>query len=174
MTPKEYRKQMWQFAVYPNRGNNPLYAELGLLSEIGELAGEAKRVIRDDGGELTPERREKMIDELGDIMWYLAAISHEISSEDFLTSLEDIQRHSPKISGEVREPPKNVNEFLSRINKLPDILYTEDSQSKKFYLELKGLIEYLDTTLEEVLRRNVDKLQSRMKRNKIKGEGGDR
>ena len=58
MNLSEYRKSMWKFAVYPNRGSNPLYAELGLLSEIGELAGEAKRVIRDDEGEITSERKD--------------------------------------------------------------------------------------------------------------------
>lgn len=174
MTPKEYREQMWQFAIYPDAGNNLLYAELGLLSEIGELAGEAKRVIRDDENNLTPERREKMIDELGDIMWYLSAISHERDSRDFVSSFKDIQAGSPKISGEQSKNISNVNEFLRRVNRLADIFYTEEYHSKKFYLALITLIQFLNTTLEDVLQRNIDKLRSRMDRNKIKGAGGDR
>lgn len=166
MTPKEYREQMWQFAIYPNAGNHPLYSELGLLSEIGELAGEAKRVIRDDGGNLTSERKEKMIDELGDIMWYLSAISHERRSEEFVTSLEEMQSDSQNLN--------TVNDFLNCIKNLPDIFYNEEIKNKKFYQELFSLIEYLDTTLEEVLKRNIDKLRSRMDRDKIRGAGGDR
>lgn len=168
MTLKEYREQMWQFALYPNSGNNPLYPDLGLLSEIGELAGEAKRVIRDDDGVLTTERREKMIDELGDIMWYLAAISHEKGSEQFLTSFESIESNPD--TGHLQ----NINDFLSSICFLPESLYGKVSDNNKFYSGLNGLIKYLNTTLEEVLQRNLNKLQSRLERNKIKGEGGSR
>lgn len=168
MTLKEYRVQMWQFAQYPDSGNNPLYPDLGLLSEIGELAGEAKRVIRDDGGVLTTERREKMMDELGDIMWYLAAISHEKGSKQFLTSFESIESNPDTGNS------KNINDFLRGISSLPESLYGKGNDTQKFYSELNGLIEYLNTTLEEVLQRNLNKLQSRMERNKIKGEGGNR
>lgn len=167
MTLKDYREQMWQFAIYPKSGSNPLYAELGLLSEIGELAGEAKRVIRDDGGELTPERREKMIDEMGDIMWYLSALSHENKSEEFLTSFENVQNDS-------HENFATVNDFLICINNLPNIFYSENDDIEKFYNRLNSLITFLDISLEEILRRNIDKLQSRMDRNRIKGAGGDR
>lgn len=168
MTLKKYREQMWQFALYPNSGNNPLYPDLGLLSEIGELAGEAKRIIRDDDGALTPERREKMIDELGDIMWYLAAISYEKGSEQFLTSFESVESNAD--TGH----PKTINDFLIGISSLPESLYGKGNDTQMFYSGLNGLIKYLNTTLEEVLQRNLNKLQSRLERNKIKGEGGSR
>lgn len=168
MTLKEYRENMWQFALYPNSGNNPLYPDLGLLSEVGELAGEAKRVIRDDNEVLTPERREKMIDELGDIMWYLAAISHEKKSEEFLTTFESV------IQNEKTNKPQDINDFLKSISSLPENLYGQNADNQKFYSELNGLIKYLNTTLEEVLTRNLNKLQSRKDRNKIQGQGGNR
>ena len=167
MNLSEYRKSMWKFAVYPNSGSNPLYAELGLLSEIGELAGEAKRVIRDDEGEITPARKDNMISELGDIMWYLSAISHERDSEDFLLSLDNIEDSS-------LEKFPAVKDFLTCINKLPSIFYSDKDQNQEFYIKLKSLISYLETSLEVILQNNIDKLQSRMDRNKIKGSGGDR
>lgn len=171
MTLKEYIEQMWQFALYPNSGNNMLYPELGLLSEVGELAGEAKRVIRDDNGVLTTERREKMIDELGDIMWYLAAVSHEKKSEEFMTTFESvIQNENTNNPG----APQDINDFLKSISSLPETLYGQSADDQKFCSELNGLIKYLNTTLEEVLTRNLNKLQSRKERNKIQGEGGTR
>ena len=167
MNLSEYRESMWKFAVYPNSGSNPLYAELGLLSEIGELAGEAKRVIRDDEGEITSERRDKMISELGDIMWYLSAISHERGSEYFLLSLDKIENNS-------LETFPSVSDFLTCINNLPTIYYSDKDEIEEFHAKLKSLINYLETSLEEILKNNIDKLQSRMDRNKIKGSGGDR
>lgn len=166
MKLSEYRKQMWKFAVYPDSGNNPLYAELGLFSEIGELAGEAKRVIRDDNCEITSERRNKMIAEMGDIMWYLSAISHERNSEEFLFNLENVKDTDEKFP--------SVKEFLRCINNLPNILYSDKDETDKFYSGLNRLINYLDTNLEEILQNNIDKLQSRLDRNKIKGAGGNR
>lgn len=167
MTLKEYRKRMWKFALYPDSGSNPLYAELGLLSEIGELAGEAKRVIRDDGGKLNDDRRGKMISEMGDIMWYLSAISHERSSEEFLLSFE-------KVGDGSNESFSTVSDFLECINNLPNIFYAENGSNEQFYRSLQSLIKYMDTTLTEILQNNINKLQSRMDRNKIKGAGGDR
>lgn len=49
---------------------------LGLSGEVGELATEYKKKIRD--GESYQSFREKIIEEMGDIMWYLSSIAtHE-------------------------------------------------------------------------------------------------
>jgi NTP pyrophosphatase (non-canonical NTP hydrolase) len=69
----------WQLAtqataVYPDSFNKELsklvYCALGLNGEAGEVADEIKKVIRNDGGIITPERREKLKLELGDVGWY--------------------------------------------------------------------------------------------------------
>ena len=100
-------------------------------------------------------------------MWYLSAISHERDSEDYFLSLDNIEDNSlDKFSG--------VNDFLTCINKLPTIFYSDKDQTREFYIKLKSLIYYLETSLEVILQNNIDKLQSRMDRNKIKGSGGDR
>jgi NTP pyrophosphatase (non-canonical NTP hydrolase) len=52
---------------------NLTYCVTGLGSEAGELLSELKKVIRNDGGKLTSERRDKMLDEIGDILWYTMA-----------------------------------------------------------------------------------------------------
>lgn len=55
-----------------------LYTALGANGEAGEVADQAKRVLRDDAGELTSARKEKLIKELGDCLWYLAQAANEL------------------------------------------------------------------------------------------------
>ena len=44
---------------------------LGLCEEAGEYAGKLKKVVRDDGGILSEEKRVAAGRELGDAFWYL-------------------------------------------------------------------------------------------------------
>jgi len=50
-----------------------------------EWAVKVKKMIRDDGGKLTEARRQALVKELGDVLWYLSALSREIG-----TSLEEV------------------------------------------------------------------------------------
>ena len=54
------------------------YCSLGLNEEAGEVAGKVKRSIRDDEGELRPERIKEIAIELGDTLWYLALAADAI------------------------------------------------------------------------------------------------
>lgn len=65
-------------AQYPDVGDNIYYPIIGLGEEAGELLGQLKRIARDDGGALTDERRARIIAELGDVLWYAAAIAAEL------------------------------------------------------------------------------------------------
>ena len=71
----EYQNQSRTTAVYPNAGANLTYPALGLCGEAGEAAEKVKKAIRDDGGQLTPARREALAAELGDVLWYLAQLA---------------------------------------------------------------------------------------------------
>jgi len=81
----EYQRQSRRTAVYQNIGKNPRYAMIGLCEEVGEIAGQLKRVERDDGDVITPERREKLKLEMGDALWYMASLAEELG-----LTLEDI------------------------------------------------------------------------------------
>jgi NTP pyrophosphatase (non-canonical NTP hydrolase) len=48
---------------------------LGVAGETGELAEKLKKLIRDDGGVLSDEKREAMKREIGDVLWYLSQLS---------------------------------------------------------------------------------------------------
>lgn len=78
MTFNEYQQQSFETAIYPNKGNNIAYATLGLCGESGEVAEKVKKILRDDGGKVTEEKREQLKKELGDSLWYIAAICSEL------------------------------------------------------------------------------------------------
>lgn len=82
---------------------------LGLTGEAGETADKVKKILRDKDGAISDEDRELLIKELGDVLWYLAAISR-----------------------------------------------------------------YLGVPLSEVAKGNLDKLESRYRRDKLHGEGDKR
>lgn len=52
-----------------------LYHVLGLMEEAGELSGKFKKTIRDDNGVITDERKDAILKEQGDGLWYQAAIA---------------------------------------------------------------------------------------------------
>jgi len=62
-----------------------VYPTLGLSGETGEIAEKVKKIIRDDQGVITDEKRDQIAKEAGDVLWYLSQLATEI---DY--SLEDI------------------------------------------------------------------------------------
>jgi NTP pyrophosphatase (non-canonical NTP hydrolase) len=77
MLLSDYQSRSRATAVYPAAGDNLLYPTLGLCGEAGEVAEKIKKMVRDDGGALTDERRDALAKELGDVLWYLAQIATE-------------------------------------------------------------------------------------------------
>lgn len=108
MTLDEYQKGARTTAIYPEE-SRIVYPTLGLTGESGEVADKVKKVIRDNGGQFSDERKREIALELGDVMWYVASLAHD-----------------------------------------------------------------LGYSLEEVAQMNLDKLASRMKRDKIHGSGDER
>lgn len=76
---KDYQAGAFETAVYPGRGEgNWTYAGLGLAGETGEISEKLKKAIRDDGGKISDERRAALKKELGDVLWYVAALCTEL------------------------------------------------------------------------------------------------
>ena len=73
-----YQKDSMRTATFADK-MALVYLALGLNGEAGEVAEKVKKVVRDDEGVLTPERREGIIDELGDVLWYLAQLCNELN-----------------------------------------------------------------------------------------------
>lgn len=55
------------------------YMALGLGGEVGELLNEIKKMERDDNNILTKDRKQKIILEIGDILWYLQGLSSQLN-----------------------------------------------------------------------------------------------
>lgn len=80
MNFNEYQKKSKRTAIYPKvAGLGWVYPAMGLASEAGEVANKLKKVLRDNGGEVTPEVTNDIKGELGDVLWYVAQISSELN-----------------------------------------------------------------------------------------------
>jgi NTP pyrophosphatase (non-canonical NTP hydrolase) len=81
-TMNEYQDATDSTAIYrqriPDSAGRLSYAAMGLAGESGEVANEAKRVLSKDGGLLDPVRADRMVEELGDVLWYAAAMAREL------------------------------------------------------------------------------------------------
>lgn len=96
----DYQHTAMMMAVYPHRGQGELmYPALGLSGETGEVANEIKKVFRDDAGRVTADRKEKLILEIGDVLWYVASLCHELG-----VSMEYVAERNLK---KLRERKKN-------------------------------------------------------------------
>jgi NTP pyrophosphatase (non-canonical NTP hydrolase) len=89
----EYKASTRKTALYPGHSQGSeaalTYAMLGLAGEAGELCNTYKKVLRDDDGIITPGRLEKIKNELGDVLWYIARVADELS-----LSLDDVARQN--------------------------------------------------------------------------------
>ena len=63
-----------------DRCDNIEYLAIAINEEAGEIAGKVKKLIRDDYGVLTEERRLAIIKECGDVLYYLGRMCHFLNS----------------------------------------------------------------------------------------------
>ena len=77
MTFNEYSVVVDETAKYPF-SLGILYATLGLTGEAGEVSEKIKKIYRDKNGEINDEDKIGLMKELGDVLWYVAAICREL------------------------------------------------------------------------------------------------
>lgn len=77
-----YESFVAPIAVYPGQGTifGLAYTALGVAGEGGEFCDKVKKVLRDDDGVISAEKRIAMLKELGDDLWYIAASARELGS----------------------------------------------------------------------------------------------
>jgi len=75
----EYQTLAHASAVFPHHVPDELagvvYCALGLAGEAGEVAGKIKKLLRDGD---SPEKRRKIVAEIGDTLWYIPELLHEL------------------------------------------------------------------------------------------------
>jgi NTP pyrophosphatase (non-canonical NTP hydrolase) len=83
----EYQKESIKSAFFT--GDGLIYCTLGLSGEAGEFAEHIKKMLRDDNGILTEEKKKSLIGELGDVLWYSSALANELD-----TDLESVAQYN--------------------------------------------------------------------------------
>lgn len=185
----DYQTGTQETAIYPGQGSltGLAYVALGLAGESGELCEQVKKMMRDDGNALTPERREKLKGELGDVLWYLARASRELKldlsaictgrpSDDLFCSIPGLGtptglaytslllfKCSAKFGDEVKAALTGATSDESAAYMLTDVFYVANIFAQQLAL-----------TLEEVATANRDKLLSRKERGVLGGSGSQR
>ena len=71
---------------------------LGLPGEAGEVADKFKKIIRDNKGVISDEDCEKIVMELGDVLWYIALIAEYLD-----VPLEEVaEKNIEKLHGRLK------------------------------------------------------------------------
>lgn len=94
MNLDEFQKQTMKHLVNKKYHSLEYYA-LGLGGEAGEVLDKIKKMVRDDGGVLTDERKQALINELGDVCWYISQMANamDVKFSDFLkANIEKAER----------------------------------------------------------------------------------
>ena len=88
MKANEYQDWTEKTAMYP-KDEGIVYTALGLTGEAGEVANVVKKILRDDNGLLLQEKHDKLVAELGDVLWYAARLATELN-----VTLEDVMQQN--------------------------------------------------------------------------------
>jgi NTP pyrophosphatase (non-canonical NTP hydrolase) len=73
-----YQRSASSTAIYPDK-HKILYPALGLAGEAGEVANKVKKIIRDGPEKMPDDWREQLASELGDVLWYCAALATDLN-----------------------------------------------------------------------------------------------
>lgn len=85
MTFDEYQKRALKTDITYKKGSGVLSVRfmdkvLGLLGESGEFADKIKKILRDKDAKLSEADRQELVKELGDVLWYVAVLSHYLNT----------------------------------------------------------------------------------------------
>lgn len=166
---QQYREDIKKFVTYPAT-LTVIYPTLGLVGELGELS--------------FADTDDTYIKELGDVMWYIAALSNDLN----VTHEEMLQFRSEKISINHLQLVSKITELVKKWLRGDDSINTLTLGSDRRNKIIKHLLQLLyglytssihtsidcRYTLQEAMHCNIDKLNSRLHRDCIKGDGDNR
>lgn len=102
MNFQEYQEQALEFAQYPQMGANILYPALGLAGESGEAVDKIKKIWRNQGitnGLIYSDAQKlELIKEIGDVLWYAAAMAYELQIPLNTIAVTNIEKLRDRVS----------------------------------------------------------------------------
>lgn len=172
----DYQNWTLTTAVYPEALALP-YLGLGLGDEVGELVEKSE----DPGHTLRTWGSKELLPEVGDVGWYLAQLLHRSGirlSEAFALSAElqpgfDATLHSAVTSIVVRAS-KVQGRLKKSIRDGVDVKAPVLEHAAHIVRAMDAIARFYGSNLLLVLGDNRQKLEDRLKRNAIKGEGDHR
>jgi NTP pyrophosphatase (non-canonical NTP hydrolase) len=186
----EYQKRARSTAIYRDvEHSQMLYPALGIIGECGEVAEKTKKLIRDDGWEMKPDRIAAIMKELGDCCWYLANICcdtghdlsmmYEMRGASILHQIRGLM--FPRLAIHMNRHATAVATALEEWYYQYDCKLCERGR----YTEIPNHLSHILTCVEEIARRcgftleeicvaNIENLTGRRQRGTLKGDGDDR
>lgn len=98
MNFKEYQDAAISTAFYSDE-YKVIYPALGLNGEAGEVAEKVKKALRDGEGVITPTIKMGILAEVGDVLWYLAALCNDLGvtlDDAAVANVEKLQSRSKR------------------------------------------------------------------------------
>lgn len=97
MNINTYQESASKTAIYKDK---IIYPTLGLAGEAGEISNKVKKILRDNSGNLAEDVRQNLISELGDVLWYVAALATDLGVELSEVANKNVEKlHSRKNRG---------------------------------------------------------------------------
>lgn len=160
MNLNEYQKLAQRTDATKDDAEKQLNAKLGLIGESGEVVDELKKWKFQSGSMAMPE--EKLLEELGDVLWYCAALLTANHAE--METVLSISREN----GTVLQSDMEI--FIPHAVLLAsaccDIFGLKQASSKVAYAGIiiqiiDSLCEALGYSLSDCCERNIEKLKKR-------------
>ena len=96
-----YQRSAAKTAVYDD-AYKVIYPTMGLANEAGEVVGKVKKVLRDKDGVFTSEDRDAIAKEIGDVLWYCAALATDLElTLGYIASQNELKLSKRKANGTI-------------------------------------------------------------------------
>lgn len=186
-------------AIYPGRKSidGLGYVVMGLAGELGEVFEVLKKIHRDDAGEFTPEKIERLKSECGDVFWYLSQVIFEVATlkteneKDVDITQAQFYKDWKGSEGSAQELStlkqqkffiSSIHEVVSQILSISiELEYGVEDTEEVFNEVMRNIntisvvmmifLANIDIKVEDVLKANLDKLSARKEAGKIGGSG---
>lgn len=158
MTLKEYQQEALKFRT--PESDNAEYLHLGLIAEVGEVAGKLAKKIRDGVFD-----EKAFIKELGDVLWFVANIAEKCGFE-----------FSKK---RMCSSDMAIEKCIYRLSEYAGMSYIHSDIVSDYVIpRMMGILQILagkfGYTIEDVAEINIAKLRDRQFRGVINGNGDER